>query len=212
MQRDSTHGLFVFLLGVDIICFQGKLQQQASFIFCVRLASRMEKCEPREQNEQNLDHIKSRANASFDSETCYILLDLAKRTSLCKDKRGMKGQLLFQRIEALPRPPWNSARHRFYIIVGWLPGCSDWLYSRKCSKSNHDLKSGRSDKTGPHPFRRYHKHLVAYNDSILETSVTTIAEVLVKKMCLLSGYCNTIEQLFFCVTMEYGVNCQLTYS
>ena len=70
MQRDSTHGLFVFLLGVDIICFQGKLQQQASFIFCVRLASRMEKCEPREQNEQNLDHIKSRANASFDSETC----------------------------------------------------------------------------------------------------------------------------------------------
>ena len=121
MQRDSTHRLFVFLLGVDIICFQGKLQQQASFIFCVRLASRMEKCEPREQNEQNLDHIKSRANASFDSEICYILLDLAKRTSLCKDKRGMKGQLLFQRIEASPRPPRNSARHRF-SAWGGCPG------------------------------------------------------------------------------------------
>ena len=119
----------------------------------------------------------------------------------------MKGQLLFQRIEALPRPPWNSARHRFYIIVGWLPGCSDWLYSRKCSKTNHDLKSGRSDKTGPHPFRRYHKHLVAYNDSILETSVTTIAEVLVKKMCQLSGYCNTIEQFFF--LCHNGIWCEL---
>lgn len=100
------------------------------------------------------------------------------------------------------------------LIVGWLPGCSDWLYSRKCSNTNHDLKSGRSDKTGPHPFRRYHKHLVSYNDSILETNVARIAEVLVKKLCQLSGcgISRLNKFIFFCLTMEYGVNCQLICS